>query len=297
MLIICLFPLTSCHKQEVLDGEVINNSDTDKSKEFNSNDIRVLKTCFYLEDSDFPELNGFYSIEIDNSDDEIILIESEHFYIEVTISHDELKDIQELVKVNELNKLNGTNVVTSGLPFEYSPFTFEITYQDNEELYFRIDGIPDYKFNIELVRYIRDLLISKGYDEFKPTDKLINNFEINFSNGNNQYYFYSIYGINGEAKIAKNVYQNNEEIEYEIIDMPEESDVFLNDLVNDLNLYQFNIDAYNDSFKINDKDFYQIYIDFIDGSYIYGDSTDESLLSNFNAIEVELLKNLNSLFE
>ena len=297
MLIICLFPLTSCHKQEVLDGEVINNSDTDKSKEFNSNDIRVLKTCFYLEDSDFPELNGFYSIEIDNSDDEIILIESEHFYIEVTISHDELKDIQELVKENELNKLNGTNVVTSGLPFEYSPFTFEITYQDNEELYFRIDGIPDYKFNIELVRYIRDLLISKGYDEFKPTDKLINNFEINFSNGNNQYYFYSIYGVNGEPKIAKNVYQNNEEIEYEIIDMPEEFDVFLNDLVNDLNLYQFNIDAYNDSFKINAIDFYQIYIDFIDGSYIYGDSTDDSLLTNFNAIEVELLKNLNSLFE
>ena len=84
-----------------------------------------------------------------------------------------------------------------------------------------------------------------------------------------------------------------------IRDIPEDFNEYLLTMIDDLKLERFHTGSMvspSDSEELHSSDYYEIYIDFDDGTQIYGHSNDEKELAVFGAIEDELFERLDVFF-
>lgn len=289
--------LNGCHDEDIIDGGSIDNTDPNAPKVINSKEIKELNTYFYLDDYLNNNYTGFYEIDIKENNGEFILKESKTFKIEENICKEEVAKFQEIIDKYELVKANGYDKVTAGLPPEYQPMALSVKYVSNESLYFRENNNPDSEWTMQFVKCTKDIFISHGHEELKEPVKVISNFIVNFTNEGSRYHYFFLIDQNEELKLARSVIQNNVVIEDKIINVPENFNELIHELIDKCDLYSFNTGSLNVGSDLYKKEFYEIYIDFDDGSQIYDYSNEDEKVQKFNLIKEDILNALEELFK
>ena len=288
--------LNGCHDEEVVDGGPIDNTDPTAPKVINSKDIKELNVYFFLDDYLNNIYTGSYEIDIKENNGQYTLKESETFKIEETITKEEVAKFQEIIDKYELVKANGYNKVTAGLPYEYGPMALSVKYASNESLYFREDNNPQSEWTKEFVKCAKEIFIAHGHDELLEPVKEISNFIVNFTYNRQRYNYFFLTDENNELKLARDIIENGSIKDEKFIKIPVNFNELIHELIEKCDLYSFNTGSLNMQSELYKKDFYEIYIDFTDGSQIYDYSNDEENLQKFNLIKDDIFNTLEELF-
>lgn len=285
LLLIMAF-LSSCKSDiDIDDGGIINNSNNQAPKSIISKDIEYLSTHFNID-------NHTYDIEIINDNNSIILSETSEFNIKEVICKEDLQRFQRIIDNYNLVNKNGYDVVSVGLPDEYSPMYIDIKYQSGETLHYKDDGNPYCLWTKSILRLLKRLFIEKGHNDLIPSFKTIKDYLFNFKYDNKAYSYYLDLENN---QIVRKIDDNgNLEIIYSNI-----QDDYLKELFN--LIYQLGIEDLDDGTSKDDintcfSDYYEINISFIDGHNISSYTNDINKLKEFNEIKEELMFFLNSYF-
>ena len=298
-LLICmgvLLMLFGC-KSDGQKGGRTDKTDLNASKKIDSKEIKEFDSSFYIIDRYEPELDGRWYIRIKKDGDKCLLSEKRHFDTEVTLDADILVGLQEIIDKHDLVLKNGVNDTTAGLPEEYRDCDMYILYESGEKLYFNIDGDPESEWANDIAHYIRQVLIDAGHEEFKAPEKTVTHYSFYFRMDDTHYHYSFIYDGNGELKILR-WYGKDGHNENSIKDIPEDYNAFLMAIIDDLELKRFHEGSLfnGDSEEFCKGEYYEIYIDFEDGTQIYGYANDGKKLQQFEMIKDELFERLDSCF-
>ena len=290
--------LTACKESRPLEGGVTDASDPDAPTHIGSKDINDFSVSFYVLDDFEPALNGPYYLSVTKDGESCLLKETDHYNIEEKVSLSFLGDMQEIIDRHRLVALNGTNRVTAGLPAEFRDCFMSVLYESGETLSFNIDGDPYDEWCRDIAVALRRELIAAGHEELIPPKKTVTHYNISFRKDDTRYEYSFIIDKNGDLKICRHIITGDDS-DLVIKDIPEDYNSYLLSLVEDLELRRFHSGslAGPDKTELHLNDYYEIYIDFDDGTQIYGHSNKEEDLQAFNAIENELLKRLDIFFQ
>lgn len=292
-----LLLLNGCHK-EPIDGGTTDNSDPDAPKKIESKDLESFHACFYSANQFEEELTGFYDITLERNGDFFNLEETESFMVKEVVDKDVADGIYQIIAKYDLAIHNGIDKVTAGLPAEYEPTSLNAVFASKEKIYFRYNGDPEAEWTRELVEYVRDVFVKKGHDELKPKEKAISNYFISFNYDGVRYAYFTITDAEGDLKIARRVNEGDNEMDFAAEYPGPYYSEELQEIVSDCQLERFHTGSIADvdTTKLYSGDFYEVYIDYNDGTQIYGHSGNSNKLDQFKGIKDELFYRLDAFF-
>ena len=177
VVIMALFTLFGCGKKPVTDiipdirpesGGKVDHS-FDAPKEIGSENIVAFCTHFYRNHVNIDYTSGqHYTFEVKKADDgTLILAETEALNIECTVPETIFKDIYDVIRGNNLFRLNGEDCYTAGLPPEYQPESLTAEFDSGEKLYFQTNGDPFASWTAELAEIFSKAFETAGDTTFR----------------------------------------------------------------------------------------------------------------------------------
>lgn len=130
----------------------------DAPKIITSKEIKYFHSSFFR--PNYDEGNGqFYDYEINIGETgTFVLTDKCSDGQTCEISSEQLLELDNIIKGQNIAAENGTDRVTAGLPPEYSPTLIEVEYASGERIFVQENGDPDSVFTAEIVKYFNSIL-------------------------------------------------------------------------------------------------------------------------------------------
>ncbi len=263
-------------KEDIIDGQVIDRTDSYAKKVINSKEIVFLKTMFYLDNPWKANREGQqYYFEISKIDEEYHLIEGYHNELDTVINEEVLVKVQEIIDNNNLVMMNGTDRFTSGLPVEYQPQSLYVTYESGEKLSLLCDGDPNSKWARELFVLFSETFGKAGIKDLLPDkeDVKLIKFRMSYDEDNLRITYSDISVPNKkdeiELKFMYCIYNKDENVEVKRKYIPLDNKIYtmLHNIVSKYDL--INQEDINTSYKLS------LYLEYQNGNVINYNSNEE----------------------
>ncbi len=135
--------LPSCASANEMPGGVTDRSNKNAPKTIESKDITLFKTYFIHADRAGGYTRHDFSAEKQAGGTVALTSKSYSEETKIEVGAEFMLSLQEIVDKHGLVSFNGTNRVTSGLPYQCEPCHLHCEYASGEKINFYMNGNPD----------------------------------------------------------------------------------------------------------------------------------------------------------